>query len=196
MGSLNIAILIAGLITMESLQDVYMSQGMSVEWRNKMKEGISKLSFIDCDDKTLDLFLDSLIDNSFQKLDLLKVLIWSNTGLLLINAVEDKVQERGNKIKGSILERLKSIKMPSKFSKKGATSSIVRDLVVQKNDQVKKMSDYMYQATSVGSSMLNSANTGSISKIYNQKRVDKLSPKEQASYQVVKEMLNTVQASR
>lgn len=193
---MEITILVAGLITLESLQDVYMANGLNAEFRAKMKSGMSKIAGRICTDDDLDLFIDSFVDNTFQKLDLLKVMIWSNTGLFLINSIEDSVQDKLGGLKTGFLNKIKDFKIPSKFSKVGGTAKVVTDLVVQKNQQVKKMSDYMYQATSVGSTMLNSANTGSLSKMYQKNNLNKLSPKEQASYQVVKEMLNTVQASR
>ena len=94
------------------------------------------------------------------------------------------------------LKKILDFKIASKFSKVGGTAGAIRDLVVQKEEKLKRTSDYMYQATSVGSSMLNSANTASIPKIYEKNNLDKLSPKEQATYKSVMAMLNTVQASR
>ena len=162
MNGLNVFIFLAALVTFESLQDVYMQGGISVEWRTKMKSGVSKITGEPFDDSMLGLFLESFVDNSFQKLDLLKVLIWANTGLIFIN---------------SILKKILDFKIASKFSKVGGTAGAIRDLVVQKEEKLKRTSDYMYQATSVGSSMLNSANTASIPKIYEKNNLDKLSPK-------------------
>lgn len=184
------------LIVMESLQDVYMQSGLSPEWRQKMKDGVKAMCNISLTDEHMDIFIESLVDNSFQKLDLVKTLLWANIGLLLINGLEDSLQEKLGIIKNGILNKLSNFKLPSKFSKVGGTAGVIRDLVVRKDEKVKKLSDYMYQATSTGSSLLNSTNTGSLSKMYQKNNLGKLSPKEQASYQVVKEMLNTVQASR
>ena len=196
MNGLNVFIFLAALVTFESLQDVYMQGGISVEWRTKMKSGVSKITGEPFDDSMLGLFLESFVDNSFQKLDLLKVLIWANTGLIFINSVEDKLQEAGGIIKTGILKKILDFKIASKFSKVGGTAGAIRDLVVQKEEKLKRTSDYMYQATSVGSSMLNSANTASIPKIYEKNNLDKLSPKDQATFKSVMAMLNTVQGSR
>ena len=65
-----------------------MQGGISVEWRTKMKSGVSKITGEPFDDSMLGLFLESFVDNSFQKLDLLKVLIWANTGLIFINSLK------------------------------------------------------------------------------------------------------------
>ena len=74
MNGLNVFIFLAALVTFESLQDVYMQGGISVEWLTKMKSGVSKITGEPFDDSMLGLFLESFVDNSFQKLDLLKVL--------------------------------------------------------------------------------------------------------------------------
>lgn len=193
---LGLGTLVTLLIAFESLQDVYMQVGMSTEWRNKMKVKFKEISGADVSDEHLSLFVESFADNSFQKLDVLKTLLWANIGLLVINGLEDKLQENAGAIKDSIVGLLKKIPMPVKFSVKGATNNVVRDLVEQKQEKVKKLSDYMHQATLTGANMFNATNTGSLPKIYKQDNLKKLSPQEQATYKAVMAMLNTVQASR
>ena len=104
---LEITILVAGLITLESLQDVYMANGLNAEFRSKMKSGMSKIAGRICTDEDLDLFIDSFVDNTFQKLDLLKVMFWSNTGLFLINSIEDSVQDKLGGLKTGFLNKIK-----------------------------------------------------------------------------------------
>ena len=193
---LGLGTLVTLLIAFESLQDVYMQVGMSTEWRNKMKSKFKEISGADVSDEHLSLFVESFADNSFQKLDVLKTLLWANIGLVVINGLEDKLQENAGAIKDSIVGLLKKIPMPVKFSIKGAKNKVVRDLVEQKQEKVKKLSDYMHQATLTGANMLNATNTGSLPKIYKQDNLKKLSPQEQATYKAVMAMLNTVQASR
>lgn len=193
---LGISVFITCLVVMETLQDVYMQSGLSPEWRQKMKDGVKAMCNISLTDEHMDMFVDALADNTLQKLDLLKVIIWANTGLFMINSIEDSVQEKLGGLKTGFLNKIKDFKLPSKFSKVGGTAKVVTDLVVQKNQQVKKLSDYIHQGTMSGSNLQNAYNTSSLPTMVRHEQFNKLSPKEQASYQIAKEMLNTVQASR
>ena len=136
---LGLGTLVTLLVAFESLQDVYMQVGMSAEWRTKMKAKFREISGTDVSDEHLSLFIESFVDNSFQKLDLLKTLVWANIGLVIINGLEDRLQENAGAIKDNIVGLLKKIPMPVKFSIKGAKNKVVRDIVEQKQEKVKKL---------------------------------------------------------
>lgn len=193
---LGLPVLIALLVAFESLQDVYMQMGLSQDFRNKMKEKVKDICDVDVEDKYIDMFLESFVDNGFQKLDILKTVIWANIGLLVINSIEDNLSEKAMKWKNTFLEKISNYKVPGKFSKLGAINIVSGILKSNVDGQVKKTSDYLHQATMTGSNMMNSTNTSSLPKMYKKTNMDKLSPQEQASYKTVKEMLNSVQASR
>lgn len=196
LGILGIPLFTMLLVAIESLQDVYMTMGLTTEFRNKVKQFLIDKFGTTVDDDKLNLFFDSLVDNGAQKVDIVKTVIWANVGMVIVNQLEDKLQENATNILTGIKTVLSKIPMPVKFSIKGATKGIAKDLVTQKQEKVKKLSDYMHQGTLTGATLQNSTNTSSLPTMYKKGTLDKLSPKEQATYKSVMAMLNTVQASR
>ena len=77
LSALGITGLVSLLVAFESLQDVYMQVGLSQEFREKMKLKVKEISNIDVEDKYLDIFIESFVDNSFQKVDIVKTVIWA-----------------------------------------------------------------------------------------------------------------------
>lgn len=196
LGILGIPLFTMLLVALESLQDVYMQTGLTPEFRTKVKNFLFDKFNCSVDDTKLNLFFDSIVDNSLQKADIVKTVIWANIGLVIINQLEDKIQENASGIFTGIKNVLSKIPMPVKFSIKGATKGIAKDILTQKQEKVKKLSDYMHQGTITGATLQNSANTSTLPTMYKKNNLDKLSPKEQATYKSVMAMLNTVQASR
>ncbi len=196
LGILGIPLFTMLLVALESLQDVYMQTGLTTEFRTKVKNFLIDKFGTTVDDSKLNLFFDSLVDNSAQKADIVKTVIWANVGLIVVNQLEDKLQENATNLLTGIKNVLTKIPMPFKFSIKGATKGIAKDIITQKQDKVKKLSDYMHQGTITGATLQNSTNTNSLPTMYKKNNLDKLSPKEQATYKSVMAMLNTVQASR
>lgn len=156
-------LLVAALIALESLVETGEIISNDATFREKLRSRIKERYGIEAEDSKMLIFVDAMIDNTFQKINMIKTLFLINTGIKGINYLEDNLMEKLQTGKNKLIDTINAWNIPAKFSRAGAITKFTANLFKTKEDLLKKSSDYKFQQVVAGASFGLANNTKDIS---------------------------------